>query len=221
MKQWDKAAVYRLLTERGIWHEITEHPAVYNMEEMAAVDLPYPRPTGRTSSSGTIRSGSTTSSPSGGYKRVDLKALPPGKPHPPLEFCLGGGSVGQAWALPPGLSPRLGLLGREGGSGGTLPGSGVPGPPGLIGVHPNDTPPPFGCGRRTSSPCCGTTAPPSAWCRCKGALVLALALLGKVRALTRSMEEICDQLADRLQGDTNNLLTLTLAFPGEGPPQTP
>lgn len=64
-------------------------------------------------------------------------------------------------------------------------------------------------------------APPSAWCRCKGALVLALALLGKVRALTRSMEEICDQLADRLQGDTNNLLTLTLAFPGEGPPQTP
>ena len=51
--------------------------------------------------------------------------------------------------------------------------------------------------------------------------MLALALLGKVRALTRSMEEICDQLADRLQGDTNNLLTLTLAFPGEGPPQTP
>ena len=45
--------------------------------------------------------------------------------------------------------------------------------------------------------------------------------LGKGRALTRSMEEICDQLADRLQGDTNNLLTLTLAFPGEGPPQTP
>ena len=35
------------------------------------------------------------------------------------------------------------------------------------------------------------------------------------------MEEICDQLADRLQGDTNNLLTLTLAVPGEGPPQTP
>jgi len=28
MKQWDKAAVYQLLTERGIWHEITEHPAV-------------------------------------------------------------------------------------------------------------------------------------------------------------------------------------------------
>lgn len=35
------------------------------------------------------------------------------------------------------------------------------------------------------------------------------------------MEEICDQLADRLQGDTNNLLTLTLAFPGEGPAPDP
>ena len=34
-------------------------------------------------------------------------------------------------------------------------------------------------------------------------------------------DKFCDQLADRLQGDTNNLLTLTLAFPGEGPPQTP
>ena len=47
MKQWDKAAVYQLLTERGIWHEITEHPAVYNMEEMAAVDLPYPEADGK------------------------------------------------------------------------------------------------------------------------------------------------------------------------------
>lgn len=59
------------------------------------------------------------------------------------------------------------------------------------------------------------------WLLCALLGVLILVLLGKVRALTRAMEEICDQLADRLQGDTNNLLTLTLAFPGEGPPQTP
>ena len=37
-----KEEIYQLLREKGIWHEITEHPAVYNMAEMAQVDLPYP-----------------------------------------------------------------------------------------------------------------------------------------------------------------------------------
>ena len=37
-----KQDVYRFLKEKNIWHEITEHPAVYNMEELEQVDLPYP-----------------------------------------------------------------------------------------------------------------------------------------------------------------------------------
>ena len=38
----NKQDIYAFLTERGIWHEITEHGAVYNMEELTSIDLPYP-----------------------------------------------------------------------------------------------------------------------------------------------------------------------------------
>lgn len=38
----DKQQVYAFLNENRIPHEITEHTAVYNMEELARVDLPYP-----------------------------------------------------------------------------------------------------------------------------------------------------------------------------------
>lgn len=38
----NKEDIYKLLEEKGIWHEITEHEAVFNMEELDNVDLPYP-----------------------------------------------------------------------------------------------------------------------------------------------------------------------------------
>ena len=37
-----KQETYAFLTEQGISCEITEHAAVFNMEELDAVDLPYP-----------------------------------------------------------------------------------------------------------------------------------------------------------------------------------
>ncbi|WP_300559319.1 prolyl-tRNA synthetase associated domain-containing protein [Companilactobacillus sp.] len=38
----NKQAVFDYLNELNVWHEITEHPAVYNMEELSEVKLPYP-----------------------------------------------------------------------------------------------------------------------------------------------------------------------------------
>ena len=38
----DKKEIYELLEQKGIWHEITEHIAVFNMEEVAQIELPYP-----------------------------------------------------------------------------------------------------------------------------------------------------------------------------------
>lgn len=38
----NKTETYQYLTDKGISYEVTEHGAVYNMEELAAVDLPYP-----------------------------------------------------------------------------------------------------------------------------------------------------------------------------------
>ena len=37
----DKQQVYDFLTEKGVSFEVTEHPAVYNMEEISAVEFPY------------------------------------------------------------------------------------------------------------------------------------------------------------------------------------
>jgi len=36
-----KQEIYDYLKKKNIWHEITEHKAVYNMDELSQVDLPY------------------------------------------------------------------------------------------------------------------------------------------------------------------------------------
>lgn len=38
----NKQEIYSYLQENGYWHEITEHPAVYNMAEVAELTMPYP-----------------------------------------------------------------------------------------------------------------------------------------------------------------------------------
>lgn len=37
----NKEEVYKFIKNRNIWYEITEHQAVYNMEELSNIDLPY------------------------------------------------------------------------------------------------------------------------------------------------------------------------------------
>lgn len=38
----NKADIYNLLKEKNMWHEITEHSAVYNMEELSSIELSHP-----------------------------------------------------------------------------------------------------------------------------------------------------------------------------------
>ena len=38
----NKQEIYKYLKDQNIWHEVTEHKAVFNMEELAEVDIPYP-----------------------------------------------------------------------------------------------------------------------------------------------------------------------------------
>lgn len=39
----NKQEIYDFLKRKNIWHEITEHQAVYNMEELSQIDIPYPK----------------------------------------------------------------------------------------------------------------------------------------------------------------------------------
>lgn len=38
----NKQEIYEYLKNKGLWHEITEHAAVYNMAELAEIEIPYP-----------------------------------------------------------------------------------------------------------------------------------------------------------------------------------
>ena len=38
----NKNDIYEYMKKENIWFEVTEHKAVYNMEELASVELPYP-----------------------------------------------------------------------------------------------------------------------------------------------------------------------------------
>ena len=39
-KDMNKQEIYALLSARNIWHEVTEHKAVFNMAEVAEIHLP-------------------------------------------------------------------------------------------------------------------------------------------------------------------------------------
>lgn len=43
----NKQDIYDYLKSKNIWHEITEHQAVYNMKELSKIDLPYPEADGK------------------------------------------------------------------------------------------------------------------------------------------------------------------------------
>lgn len=43
----NKQEIYDFLKSKNIWHEITEHKAVFNMEELNNIDLPYPEADGK------------------------------------------------------------------------------------------------------------------------------------------------------------------------------
>lgn len=137
MKQWDKAAVYYLLTERGIWHEITEHPAVYNMEEMAAVDLPYPEADGKNLFLRDDKKRHYYLLTLRGDKRVDLKAFRQANGTRPLSFASAEDLQAKLGLLPGAVTPLGALNDREGQVEVFLDQAFLD-PPGLIGVHPND-----------------------------------------------------------------------------------
>lgn len=40
----NKQEIYDYLLNKNIWHQITDHKAVYNMAQLSQVDIPYPDP---------------------------------------------------------------------------------------------------------------------------------------------------------------------------------
>lgn len=132
-----KEAIYRMLREAGIWHEITEHPAVYNMAEMAQVDLPYPEADAKNLFVRDSKRRDYYLITVRGDKRVDLKEFRRQNQTRALTFA-SAEELMDLLGLEPGAVTPLGLLNDEArrvtfcldetfGEGESL-----------IGVHPND-----------------------------------------------------------------------------------
>ena len=47
IKIMNKQEIYNFLKEKNIWHEITEHKAVYKMGELSQIEIPYPEENGK------------------------------------------------------------------------------------------------------------------------------------------------------------------------------
>lgn len=133
----NKTQIYSLLESRGIPYEITEHEAVYTMEELSHVALPYPEGDAKNLFVRddkrlhyyliTVR----------GDKRVDLKAFRRAHGTRVLSFA-SPEELMTHLELTPGAVTPLGLLNRQEPSVELFLDSSFLEEPGMIGVHPND-----------------------------------------------------------------------------------
>lgn len=95
----NKQDIYDFLKAKNIWHEITEHEAVYNMEELEKVELPYPDAEGKNLFVRDDKKLNYYLITVKGDKRVDLK-----------EFRKNNGTRNLSFASPEDLMNIMGLI---------------------------------------------------------------------------------------------------------------
>ncbi len=133
----NKQEIYALLGAQNIRYEVTEHKAVYNMAEMAQVQLPYPEADAKNLFVRDDKKRGYHLITVRGDKRVDLKAFRQQNKTRPLGFA-SDKDLMELLGLIPGAVTPFGLLNdREHRVAFWLDKSFLEGR-GLIGVHPND-----------------------------------------------------------------------------------
>lgn len=133
----NKLEIYKDLSNKGIWHEITEHQAVYNMSELSSVTLPYPEADAKNLFVRDDKKQQYYLITVKGDKRVDLKAFRKQHHTRPLSFA-SEADLMQKLRLVPGAVTPLSLLNDTACSVVFFLDEAFQDAPGLIGVHPND-----------------------------------------------------------------------------------
>ena len=132
----NKQEVYDFLTSRGIEYEVTEHGAVFNMEEMSHVELPHPEADAKNLFVRDDKKRNYYLITVRGDKRVDLKKFREEHDTRPLSFASENDLMNLLGLIPGAVTP-LGILNdSERKVEFFLDEELVNG--GLIGVHPND-----------------------------------------------------------------------------------
>lgn len=133
----NRQQIYDYLQENSIWHEITEHKAVYNMAELAEVPCPYPEADAKNLFVRDDKKQNYYLITVKGEKRVNLKAFRKAQGTRNLSFASAEDLL-ERLALIPGAVTPLGVLNDETRSVQVFLDQDFLQEPGLVGVHPNE-----------------------------------------------------------------------------------
>lgn len=133
----NKQDVYHDLLQRGLWHEITEHRAVYTMAGFEGIALPYPSGDAKNLFVRDRKNQRYWMLTVHGDQRVNLQAFRHAYNLPPLHFASGEELTALLGLIPGSVTP-LGLLNDSSAQVVLYMDEAFLQPPGIIGVHPND-----------------------------------------------------------------------------------
>ena len=133
----NKQEIYDFLDSRKLWHEITEHPAVYNMEELSQIDIPYPEVDAKNLFVRDDKKRNYYLITVKGDKRVDLKEFRQKNNTRALSFASADDLMAIMGLIPGAVTP-FGLLNDSECKVQFFIDSEFMDDTGLIGVHPND-----------------------------------------------------------------------------------
>lgn len=133
----NKEEVFDYLSKREIWHEITEHKAVYSMNEISDVVLPYPEADAKNLFVRDDKKRNYYLITVKGNKRVDLKEFRQKHSTRPLSFA-SENELMEFMGLIPGSVTPFGLLNDRECKVQFFIEDTFFEQPGLIGIHPND-----------------------------------------------------------------------------------
>ncbi len=133
----NKQEIYEHLKRCGVAFEITEHAAVWNMEDVAQLEMPHPEADAKNLFVREDKTQNYYLITVRGDKKVDLKALRRAEGLRQLKFA-GEEELSSVLGLFPGAVTPLGLLNDETRRVRLILDSYFLQPPALIGAHPND-----------------------------------------------------------------------------------
>lgn len=133
----DKQGVFAYIEELGIWHEVTEHEAVFSMDDAISVELPYPDHDAKNLFIRDDKKRNYYMITVCGPKRVNLKAFQAEHGTRRLSFA----SAEDLWhflTIKPGSVSPLGLLNNEECNVKLFLDEDFFAGNGIIGIHPNE-----------------------------------------------------------------------------------
>lgn len=133
----NKEDIYKYLSDKNIWHEITEHKAVYTMEELSKINIPYPESDAKNLFVRDDKKNNYYLITVRGNKKVDLKKFRKENNTRPLSFASEEDLMNIMYLIPGSVTP-LGVLNDYDNKVIVFIDDSFLEESGIIGIHPND-----------------------------------------------------------------------------------